>query len=242
MRRILFLAAMLIFIFPIAVQARDISRNHSIEIEVECIDEARKIINELNGFNLNSYVGQNHANFTRRVDDWAYRHTQEVLRGLGEVIYEQENAQHLGAEIFGLNTRFAVISTEMERLTLMMAASDTLDVLIAINDRLSNVSRDRDEISGRRNVLLTQASSPIIHISLTQTREDMPPLDPKTFGERVSESFLNSWENTRRVTENLLVFATRFSVPFAIWIAFIVIVMFAATRKEKKRKPKEAKK
>ncbi|MCL2199269.1 MAG: DUF4349 domain-containing protein [Defluviitaleaceae bacterium] len=236
-----FCVTFLVVVFSSTVAfGQSLSRRHSIEIEVECLEAAMAVIAGLNGYNLDSQAFFNEwhtwANFTRRVDDWAFRHVQEVLRSLGEVHSEWENAVELGAEISDLNTRFVVLSQEMERLSLMMAASDSLDVLIAINDRLTRVSRDRDGIIGRRNLLLSQAASPVIDIHLWQTAEDAPPPVPASFGERVSRSFLNSWGGTVRFGGNLLVFFARYGLSMVIWAAVGGVIALVALKKFGKRK------
>jgi len=214
------MAAAAILFAPMIAEARELRREHTIEIYVECIDEARAIINELNGYNLESYAslsdGARWATFSRRVDGWAFRHVQAVLREMGEVINESENARFLGADIAAVDTQIAVLSREMERLSTLMAASDTLNVLIAVNDRLNRVARDRDALVGRRNLLISQADSAVINIHLTEAWNFVPPT-PMTFGERVSAEFWHSWDTTLYFGENLLVFLAWVSVPFAVW-------------------------
>jgi len=237
-----FLAAVCVTAFPVVAEARHLSRHHTIEIEVECIETAREIINDLNGYNLDSSASftDNYrwANFTRRVEGWAFRHVQEVLRNLGEVLSEHENAHFLGPEILNTETRLLVLSQEIERLSLMMAASDSLSVLIAVNDRLSHVTRDRDALIGRRNVLLTQADSPIIHIHLVETPDDPPRPVPTDFGSRVARSFLNSWEHTRIAAENILVSIVGASVQVAVWVVVGGIAGLVIFKVNKKRRAK----
>lgn len=229
-----------VFLFaPVSAEAQQLRREHTIEIYVECIEAAREIINAQNGYNLDSHASferySRWANFTRRVDDWAFRHTQAVLRELGEVLHEHEHATFLGGEIANVETQIRVLSQEMERLSAMMAAADSLNVLIAVNDRLNNVARDRDALVGRREVLLSQAESSIIRIHLFETPPDPTEDAPPTFGERVSTSFLNSWNATRRTAENTLVFVVRISVPLGIWAAVVGVLLIAARISNKRK-------
>jgi hypothetical protein len=174
-----------------------------------------------------------------------FRHVQDVLRELGEVVSETEHSYCFTSEILNLETRILVLSQEMERLSLMMAASDSLEILIAVNDSLSRVSRERDNLSGRRRLLTGQSASPIINIMLFEPPLIQPPPVPRTFGERVSRSFLNSWENTIYTGGNLLEFLALISVPLVIWLCIGSVVALAAKKKVKKiitkrRKKREA--
>lgn len=231
--------------FPVAAYAREMGRHHTISIEVECIEAAREVINSLNGHNLHSNLelaqrGWRNAQITRVVDEWAFRHVQEVLRGLGEVTSESENAWHLGGAILETETRITVLNREIERLTAMLVASDSLEVLIAVNDRLSWVSRDRDGQIGRRNLLISQVNSPVIDIFLSEPPAYVPAPPPDTFGERVAHRFRMSLQNTRRVTGNALVFFARASLQIVFLAAVGGAATVAVLKIRKKRRLKEA--
>ncbi|MCL2216801.1 MAG: DUF4349 domain-containing protein [Defluviitaleaceae bacterium] len=227
-------------------QGRRLRQTHMIELEVECLETATAVIRDMNGYNLESSVfmvqqfGQGEfvrrANFTRRVDAWAFRHVQEVLRGLGEVTFETENAQHLGAQLMNTEIRLLAANQEIERLTLMMAASDTLNVLIAIDSRLSQVMWERDHLIGTRNLLLSQANSPVVTIWLTEAQEDRPVPVPPTFGSRVADSFLDSWNSLRSNAAGLLVFIVRVALPVVIWAAVLTVVGLVIFRVYKRKR------
>jgi hypothetical protein len=245
MRLAVFFAIFILFA-PSVVYGQQLGRHHTIEIEVECIETAREVINGLNGYNVDSWTSfeENNrwANFSRRVDEEFFRHVQEVLRDLGEVRHEHEYAWFLGSEIVNIETRMAVLSREMERLTAIMAASDSLAVLIAVNDRLAQVSRERDALVGRQRVLNSQIESTIVQINLIETPKELPRIAPATFGARVSRSFLNSWDETRRIAENTLVEIVYASIPLTIFMVIGGIFALAFFKIRKKRKIKEAQK
>jgi len=230
-------AAVLIFV-PLTAEARQLGRHYTIDIEVECLDEARAAIAELAGFNVDSSASlredgvhtQRTARYTRRVDDWAFRHSQEVLRGLGDVIMESENARYLGAEIADINTRLLVLGQEIDRLQVMMAASTTLEVLIAVNDRLTWVVRDRDALVGRRNLLLAEAGSVVVHINLIEQTEVLPSAEPWTFGQEVAASFVHSWDETLFYGGEVLVFLSRVLLPLVLVGIFCGAVAFVTVK------------
>ena len=236
------MACIFIFAIPVSADAsteRHLSRHYSIGIEVECIETTRELINQLNGYNLDSsaYFGdfQRNAYFTRRVDDAMFRHVQAALREMGEVLHESEHAYHVGAEIMNIETRISVLEQEMERLSLMMAASDSLNVLIAVNDRLSDVSRDRDLLIGRKTVLNSEINNPIINIQLSETPEEPEKPIPASFGGRVSRAFLNSWEKTQQIAGNTLVWFAGSIIPLLIWVIIGGIIGFVVYKGRKKR-------
>jgi len=107
--------------------------------------------------------------------------------------------------------------------------------LIAINDRLNNVSRQRDSQIGRRNLLMTQSRTPEVMVRLSEIPSDAPAPLSAGFGSRISDSFFGSWNNFRRGAENFAVFVAGVALPLLIWAAVFVAVFFVGRRLYVKR-------
>jgi len=234
----------LIMAMPVSAQDRQLRQVHSIEIEVECLEMAVEVIRGLNGYNLEASVFLNESlrhgaerwgMFERRVDYWAYAHVQEVLRGLGDVVNESQNALFLGAQIVEADALITALTQEMERLAAMLAASDSLDVLMAIDSRLSQVTLDRNSAIGTRNVLAAQAANPVINIILNEIPEGRPPVVPDRFGSRVSGTFMTSLRTTGEVLGHMLVFVARVSVPAVIYAALAFVAIYGCVKYKRKR-------
>jgi hypothetical protein len=243
-----FLAAGMVFAQPVLAAERRMQQNYTIEVTVECLNTAIEALRGLAGHNLHSgvtYVEPHtglplrQAFYTRRVENWAFRHVQAVLRELGEVTFESEHARHLGAELAGLETRLAVLSREVERLSIMMAASTTLDVLIAIDNRISQVTWERNHLTGRRNQLMAESQSTLMQIRFVEETEYIRPEEPG-FGRRVADSFLGSWNGLLRTGGNLVVFFVRVSIPLTLWVVLGSVALLITYRATKKRTVKKA--
>jgi len=249
----IFIACLLVaicFIFfsqPLLAHDRPFRQTHRIAIEVECLQTATEIVRGLNGYNIESSVffhelagrrSQSVADFSRRVDAWAFRQVQEELRALGIVHSESEQAQFLGAQITDLDVRIATVGHEIDRLTILMAASDTLDLLLTIESRIMQLIWQRNSLMGSRNVLVSQATSPVINIRLFENPIDAPLPEPEGFRERVSVGFENSWRSAASTAVNFFVFLVRISLPLAIVCIIIAFTtfMYKLTRKRHKEK------
>jgi hypothetical protein len=235
------LLASLVYALPVSASERRMQRQYSINVIVECLETALEVVRDLPGINLNANITNiephtgrplRQAHFTRRVESWAFVHMQAVLRDLGEVTMESENAQHLGAEWASTETRLKILSQEIERLSIMMAASTSLHVLIAIDNHLSHVSWERDRLMGRRNQILAESDSVVMYINLSEETEYIRPAVPG-FGRRTADSFLRSWNALLRTGGNLAVFIVRISVPLAIWLAAGAVIIFFCLRAAK---------
>ena len=242
-------ACIMLMAIPAFAEERQVSQHHSIEIEVECLVAATEIIRGLNGHNLESSVFLNESEMhgaerwgfiVRRVDGWAFRHVQDVLRGLGEVHFESESGHSVRAQIVDADVRIAALSQEIERLSLMMAASDSLPVLIAIDARLGEVTRERNHIIGMRNMLMAQAANPVINITLFETPVERPPAAPPRFGSRVANSFMASLRGTMTAAGHLLVFLVRISIPALVYGVLAVSVFLLYVKYDRKQAAKRA--
>jgi len=161
------------------------------------------------------------------------------LRGMGDVVFESQDAHFLGAQIVDADARIIALTQEIDRLSVMLAASDSLDVLIAIDARLSQVTMDRNRVIGTRNVLAAQAASPVINITLIEIPEGRPEVVPDRFGARVAAMFMASLRTTGAVVGHITVFVARVSVPVLIYAALIFVVVYVGL-KIKKRKANAA--
>ena len=231
-----------IFATPVSAETRHHIQSSWIRIEVDCVEHAANVINSLNGYNLESGVfligNQPEGSFRRRVDPWAYRQVQDSLRGLGFVLSESEGVTYLGQELQILEQRLAINAQEIQRISAMMEESATLDVLMLFSDRLGTLSVTRDEILGRRNQILVQTGSPVIHISLIQAlppeeeveeaeeeeEEELPP----TFLSQLGNSFVGSITQATAFTQALLIGIASMFFPIVILAAICIpVVKFA---------------
>jgi len=249
----LLLAVVLLFPMPImAAQARHHIQDYDIVLGVESMELATVAINALNGYNLESFVtltgAHPDATFRRRVDSWAFRQVQDMLRYMGVIISETEAVMYFGQEITDLEARLTINSQEIERLSQMMEASDSLEVLILLSDRIGRLAEQRDGILGRRNQLLVQTSNPVINIHLIQLFEDECEPDPEeeevppTFLARIGGSFMTSMRWTGTVLGNILMGLAFASAPLVLLaIVGVPVVMLVLRLRKSNVKTEETK-
>jgi len=236
-RKMTLICLVVLFLLAVPMQvsaARRLGQRYSVTVLVECLDASVMAMRELPGFDLQMSITQHEAQFSRQVDAVFFRHAQAVLRDMGEVMSEREHVRHLGMELTQLDTRIAVLTQEMERLTLLMAASTTIDVLNAVDIQLTRVSHDRDWHVGRRNVLLNESQTVTMDIILTERWVPIERETP-TFGQRIRNSFMGSWNGMTRMGGNMVVLLARVGLPLAIWLAFASTVALVIVRIFKKR-------
>jgi hypothetical protein len=201
-------------------------QNFSISIEVEDLSEAERIINRMNGYNLNANSWYNdyggYSDIQRRVEAYAYTQAKETLRQMGTVQYEYEYVNKLADEIHDLEARYAAKQEEVRRLKELLGQSRTMEVLAAVERRLGWTETERDDLWGRLRQLYDIASRPYIHINLYQKAPEIEPLPDDTFAERLNDRFIRSVNGAIRFMENFVVWLSGALLPLVILTAFAV--------------------
>jgi hypothetical protein len=178
--------------------------------------------------------GSNEAFFERRVSITAYNAVMEILRNLGEVINESESTEYMGAEYRHMQTRLWSNSVEMQRLFELMRGASNLNILMAVDNNLSNAERERDWLRGRLNFLDNAVNHPYVHIYLTET---MPPRpDPPGFWPRIGTALSSSWNGFLTFIGHALVFLATASIPSILIAAGVFLLIHIIRRRVKARR------
>jgi len=221
----------------------------NITVTVDDFAYATRQIEQLNGYSVNEqvyyadkagYNSRNQASYTRRVDNWAYESVKHMLRMFGTVSNESESAMRLNNRIADTQARLTAKEQEMKRLTGILDKSASVDVMIAVQQRLNYVMDERDSLRGQLNGYYDTTAHPIINITLNETPPPPEIIPPATFSERVGNRFIGTVNSYARLMENLIVWLSGAALPFIVWWAVISTVTLTAirllTRKTRKAK------
>ncbi|MCL2397623.1 MAG: DUF4349 domain-containing protein [Defluviitaleaceae bacterium] len=236
----LFVLAALLLAGSVSLQASSPAdsqrREFNIGIVVDCAEEASEIIHGLSGHNLSStvffYEHGGSAHFRRRVDIDFYDQVLNTLRSLGDVHYENESTINMAAEMLDLQARLTANGDEIARLTAIMADSATLDVLIAVEGRLSQAAWQRDLLMGRINQINNTTAYPYLNINVWEHPPE-PVLIALPFADRLGQSFVDSAINLTVLAGDFLVLLASVAIPFAL-IGGLAALGWIATRRVKK--------
>lgn len=227
-----------VFFFSYVYANPHLVQTHSINIVVDCVDEALEVIRGLGGHNIHmdmsTFPGHGmdlvrQAEIIRRVDASEYRRAQQILRSLGTVTFEGESARNVRSEISDLQLRINAATGEFDRISYMMSKSNTIQMLIALDERLSEIAWHRDGLIGSLNLLLAESGSAVITIHLAEDIGVFVPPPGPGFGERVSGSFFGSWNVVVQIAESLAIFIAYAFIP-AIFLSVLFFPLRAVYR------------
>ena len=191
--------------------------------------------------------GTKHLVLTVRVPAKNYTQFVEDTAGIAKVRNRSQNVQNISRSYHSVEAQIAALTKEEERLKEMMDKAETIEEMIIVEDRLT-------EVEAALNSYRTKLSSMDLDVAystvtlyvdevLVYSTEPAPTI---TFAQRLQRTFGESWESFRDFLEGALFVLIRL-LPFLILIGIIVIPVRVilkktapkrAERKESRRQKK----
>ncbi|MBR4574578.1 MAG: DUF4349 domain-containing protein [Lachnospiraceae bacterium] len=144
------------------------------------------------------------------------------------------------------------LKIEQERLNELLEQADTLENIIELENRLTQVRYEIESYESRLRTMNNQVVYSTVNLNVREVREYTPePVIEKTFGQRLAEGFLDScaeaWETIQdfiigfvSLLPMLLVLLIILAVIFVIIFGIVKLIIKIAKASGKKRAPKKS--
>jgi hypothetical protein len=189
----------------------------------------------VSGRDLSDTVSRRYGNFTLRIPQERYGDVTTALEAVGNVTYLSSNAENITAQYTDTQAQLDAYALQEERLLDIMAQADTVEDLIALESRLSEVRYEKDSLTTQLKNWDTQVSYSTLTVSLSEV-QTLTPQDDRSYWQQVGDGFVSTlrWMGqTAKTLFRLLVSALPILVPAAAIIAACVLLF---RRRRKKRK------
>ena len=179
---------------------------------------------------------------TVRVPAANYQAFVDEVSTHGNLMSRSQNVENISQQYHSTEARITALETEETRLLEMMEKAETIEEMIYIEQRLTDVEY---ELNSRR----TQLSSMDIDVAystvnmsvrevLTYTETVKPAV---TFGERIRHAFTDSWVSFGRFWQNFAVWFVT-SLPYLLIWAVLIVILRKTAPKRAERKARRAEK
>jgi len=181
------------------------------------------------------------ANLTVRIPDEKVDQFTEDVAGLANVVSNNLRREDITLQYVATESRVNALETEEARLLELLAQAETMEDLLEIEARLTDVRYELENYASQLRLYDNQVDYATIYLYIEEVQKYTPVEDP-TLWERITSGFGDSLEGLGESLENLLVFAVM-AFPFLIvygGTAFVVILLvrkIAKHRKAKKNPP-----
>ena len=233
---------------------RKIIRNYDISLATNTFDDDLAYINaklsELGGYVLSSSLSGSKPeaygdsgrslSMTLRVPAEKASDFVSGVQQLGKVDYIHDYTDDVTDQYFDVDTRLAVLKDQLERLRAIMVETDNLADIITLEERISEVMLQIEELTGtlkRYDALIAYTT---IDLSINERNAISGPADTKGTGERISEGFTDTLNGVATFFVNFFVWFVS-SLPVLIILAAITVaVVFIVKHAVKKNRAKKA--
>ena len=200
---------------------------------------------------VNGDTRYNNDGTTSIINRWAYYtvripcdHFESFLHeteGFGNVTSTSRDAQNVTSAYTDYEARLSSLNTQEERLLDMLAKSEDVETLIALEQRLSDVRYEIESIERNLRNYDMQIKYSTVNLDLREVEVYTPTVPVRrTFGQKLADSLSDGWTGFTRGIQNVIL-GLASALPALILLAVITAAVIVCIKKaRKKRKAKKA--
>lgn len=217
---------------------RKLIRTFDIQIETKEFDMVvsgiQKKVSELGGYIENSSLdsGSSYYSSYNRYSHMTVRIPSDKLDGFVENVKETANVTNISesTEDITLNyvdveSRKIALETERDRLLELLEKAETVEDIIIIEGRLSEVRYQLESYTSQLRTYDNQVEYSTVHMNISEVDRETK-VEPKTFWEEVTEEFGDSLYGLGRSFRNFAIWFLGSSPYIVLWAAVIGVIIF----------------
>lgn len=223
-----------------AVSERKLIKTVNISAETEAFDtlipELQRQVESLGGYiesisvyDINSYYVEEHLE-KQRAADMTARVPKEKLDGFLSQVAENtnvtsrsENVEDVTLQYVDLESRKKALLTEQERLMELLGEAESVEDIIAIEGRLSEVRYQLESMESQLRTYDNRIDYSTVYLYVTEVRKYSPSVEASV-GERIANGFVKSLED---IGYGIRDFAIGFVIDIPYIVLWIVIIVVA---------------
>lgn len=234
---------------PIEI-GRKLIKTVSMDVETEEFDSLiSKLLNRISGFggyiessntNNSSYYRSNgrHANYVVRIPSERLDELVGNVTELANVTWKEENVQDITLHYIDIESHKIALQTEQERLLVLMEQAETVEDLITIESRLSEI---RYQIQSYESTLRTydnQVNYSTLHLAISEVKKLTPQEEPSVW-KKIQDGFIENLDQVIKGVRDFFV-EVMIAIPYLLlWGIVLFFGCWIGKKLIKKTKGKE---
>ena len=220
---------------------RHIIQTANVDLETEYFDE---VVQELRGLApaANGYVQQEmlttHGRrmFTTvlRVPAASFEIVLRHVESLADVMHIRRQSEDVTDRFYDIIGNLEARLIEEDRVLALIEYATTIQELLSLETRLSNVRLRIEEYRSRLDGMAAQIAYSTIVVVLHDIRDETPYTAAPTLGERIGGAFGDSVDGTVSVLQNIVIFLAGVIIPVVIFV-ILGFVAFLLLRRAVRR-------
>ncbi len=220
---------------------RKLIRNVSLEVETETFDELLVTVNERTGelggyieesytYNGSNYYGRDlrNANLTIRIPAEKLDAFLSAVSEISNVISRNESVTDVTLQYVDMESHKKVLLAEQERLLELLERAETIEDIISLESRLSEVRYQIESMESQLRTMDNQVSYSTVYLYINEVSK-LTPVKEQTVWEKISTGFANS---VYQVGSGLLNFGIGFviALPYILFWAAVILIFVLIIR------------
>lgn len=206
-------------------------------------------VQEMGGYTESSSISGNNyyyestrdANYTVRIPSDKLDQFVQVVGEKGNISYKSEEIEDVTLEYVDVESHKKALEAEQERLLELLEMAESMEDIIAIESKLSEVRYQLENYGTQMRVLENQIDYSTVHISVQEV-ERITEAKERTFFEEIADRFSDSLYHVVRGCRSFVITFIG-SIPILIVWAVLIFAAYVILRKVLiVKKPKENKK
>lgn len=177
-------------------------------------------------------AGDRWVELTLRIPSDHYNDFLTAAENAASLLRKDESTQDITAEYVDVAARLKTLRTQEQRLQELAEQAETLEDLLAIEQRLSDVQYQIESYTAQQRVYDDQIDYSTVTVTLNEVRVYTPT--KRGFGSRIVSAFQNSWSDFGEDVQDFVV-GLVYALPALLLLGVIVVVVLIVVRKGRKK-------
>lgn len=200
--------------------------------ELEGYVEAENIYNGSEYGNSRRY---RYANLTIRIPADKLDSFVEHVSGNANIVSSEETVDDVTLSYVATESRIKALETEQTRLLELLAKAESMDDILQIESRLTNVRTELEEVTSQLRVYDNLVSYGTVNLNIDEVREYTVVEEPETVWERIGAGFMENLGNLGDFFVELFVFVVT-ALPYLVVLAVVAVVIIVLIRRNRRKK------
>lgn len=191
---------------------------------------------DYNWYNYNSTSSHTRSlSITARIPSDKFEPFLNSLSGDGKIMSKSVNAENISQVYANKETYKKALEKEQERLLAMMDKAETIEDMITVESRLSEVERQLNVYKTDLSQMDKDVEFSTVYIDLQEVKRYTETVETTTFGEKLAFAFEDAIHSFKGFCEGLVLFVVRY-FPYLIIIAILIALFIRWLKKRRERK------
>lgn len=208
------------------------------------LEKVNARIEELGGYvegqqiyNGSAYSGSRYRNaeLTIRIPAEKLGAFVSDVSAVSNIVSSNQTTEDVTLSYVATESRIKALETEQERLLELLAQAETMDDLLTIESRLTDVRSELEQVNSTLRLYDNQVDYSTVNLSVTEVREFTVVEEPETVWQRIGAGFMESLEDIGDGFVELFVFLV-VNFPYLVIMGAILVVIILVIRTRIKKK------